>query len=90
MILPNKYVTLSESYIGISALILDVLLNKKMKIDKLWNKFDRKYIKTSKIKNPPTYQKFIYVIEFMYLCGMISYTEGGMLLNENIKFKNNK
>lgn len=90
MILPNKYVTLSESYVGISALILDTLLNKKMTIDQLWNKFDTKYIKSNKIKTPPTYQKFIYVIEFMYLCGMISYTEGGMLLNENLELKNNR
>lgn len=90
MILPNKYVILSESYIGISALILDTLLNKKMKIDKLWNNFDKKYVKTNIVKNPPTYQKFIYVIEFMYLCGMISYTEGGEILNENIEFKDNK
>lgn len=90
MILPSKYVTLSESYIGISALILDTLSNKKMTIDKLWDSFEKKYIISKKINNPPTYQKFIYVIEFMYLCGMISYTEGGHLLNENIELKNNK
>ena len=90
MILPKKYVTLSESYIGVSALILDVLVDKVMTIDQLWDKFNKKYIKINKIKNPPTYQKFIYVLEFMYLCGMISYNEGGGLINENIKSKNNR
>ena len=38
MILPNKYVTLSESYIGVSALILDILVDKLMIIDQLWDK----------------------------------------------------
>lgn len=90
MILPNKYVTLSESYIGISALILDVLGKKAITIDVLWRKFHKKYIQKNIIKNPPTYQKFIYVIEFMYLSGMISYNEHGGLVNENIKTKNNR
>jgi hypothetical protein len=87
MILPNKYVTLSESYFGLSALILDVLENKSVTIEKLWNNFERKYILSRKLKNPPTYQKFIYVLEFMYMCDMISYNERREIFNENIKFK---
>lgn len=88
MILPNKYVTLSESYFGLSALILDVLNSENLPIDKLWDKFDNKYIKHSNINNPPTYQKFIYVLEYMFLTNLISYNEEGEILNENIKFKN--
>ena len=49
MVLPNKYVTLSESFIGISALLLEVLGKKYMTIDELWNKFNKIYIKTKKI-----------------------------------------
>ncbi|MBU3161811.1 hypothetical protein KPL37_19190 [Clostridium frigoris] len=74
MILPNKYVTLTESYIGISALILETIADKKLTIDKLWSKFQRKYILSKKMNTYPTYQKFIYILEFMYLCSMISYT----------------
>lgn len=84
MILPNKYVTLTESFLGLSALILDTLGKKALTIDALWNGFTRKYINSKKIKNPPTYQKYIYVIEFMYLTNMISYSDKGEIFNENI------
>ncbi|MCB2340308.1 ABC-three component system middle component 6 [Clostridium estertheticum] len=88
MILPNKYVTLTESYIGISALILETIADKKITVDKLWSKFQRKYILSKKINTYPTYQKFIYILEFMYLCSMISYTDKGEILNENLKVSN--
>lgn len=83
MILPNKYITLTESYFGISGLILDVLKNKRLSLDKLWQSFSKKYITSNKLKNPPTYQKFLYVLEFMYLCNMISYNDKGEILYEN-------
>lgn len=88
MILPDKYVTLTESYIGLSALILDTLNDKAMTIDKLWNKFKKKYVATKTLNSEPTYQKYIYVIEFMYLTNMISYNEKGEILNENIMVEN--
>jgi len=88
MILPNKYVTLTESFFGLSALILEILMDKKLTVDKLWNKFKKKNIDSNKINIPPTYQKFIYVLEFMYLSNMISYNDKGEILNENIEIKN--
>lgn len=88
MILPNKYVNLTESFIGLSALVLDTLSNKKMTVDKLWNSFNKKYINSKKINITPTYQKYIYVLEFMYLTGMIKYNDKGEIMNENIKLKN--
>lgn len=88
MILPNKYISISESYFGISALILDCLADKNLTIDELWSVFSKKYLNTNKISQKPTYQKFIYVIEFMYLCGMITYNDEGEIVNENLKFKN--
>lgn len=88
MILPDKYVTLTESFIGLSALVLDTLKDKNLTVDKLWNSFVKKYVTSNKIKTPPTYQKYIYVLEFMYLTNMISYNEKGEILNENIKLEN--
>ncbi len=83
MILPNKYITITESYFGLSALVLEVLKNKKVTLEKLWNDFEKKHICSKKLKNPPTYQKFIYVLEYMYMCKMISYNESGEIFNEN-------
>lgn len=88
MILPNKYITLTESFIGLSAILLDTISSEEFTIEKLWNEFNKKYIKKDKLKKPPTYQKFIYVLEFMYLSKMISYNEKGEILNENIEIKN--
>ncbi|WP_311284138.1 ABC-three component system middle component 6 [Paenibacillus macerans] len=85
MILPNKYISISESFIGLSALILDILGDAKLTIDSLWNKFQKKYIKSRKIKNPPTFQKYIYILEFMYLTNMITYNNKGEIINANKK-----
>lgn len=85
MILPNKYVLLNESLIGLSAFILDILKNKKMGIEEIWEKFEKKYILKQVIKNPPSYQKFLYTLDFMYLTKMINYNSKGEIYNENIK-----
>lgn len=85
MVLPDKYVTLSESFIGLSALLLDILADKQMTVEQLWNKFNHKYIETKRIYSIPTYQKYIYVLEFMYIAKMINYNEKGEMYNENIK-----
>ncbi len=90
MILPNKYVSISESFLGLSALILEILKSNEMYADKIWEQFNKKYIDKNKLKNPPNYQKFIFVLEFMYMVGMINYTEKGGIYNENIKSENTK
>lgn len=86
MILPNKYITLTESLIGLSALILDVLSDSTMTIDVLWKKFQNKY-NESNLNSLPTFQKFIWTVDFMYISNMINYSEQGEVYNENIKFK---
>lgn len=89
MILPNKYTLLSESLIGLSAIILQVLSNKEMGIEKIWTKFDKDYIKNTKLKNPPNYQKFLYTLDFMYLSKMVNYNSEGEIYNENIRIEDN-
>lgn len=83
MILPNKYVGLSESYIGLSAILLDLLKKKKLSIDALWQKLNKKYIESRKLRNPPTFEKFMLTIDFMHAIGFVSYTDEGEIFNEN-------
>jgi hypothetical protein len=90
MVLPNKYLPISESLIGLSALLLDIIGNKQFTIDKLWELFTKKYIDKNKIKVSPTYQKYIYVVEFMYICGFINYNIDGEVYNENIRVNNKR
>lgn len=88
MILPNKYISLSDSLIGISSLILETLSSNKMTIDELWDNFNRSIRQNKKIKNIPTYNKFVLTINFMYMTNMINYTEKGVIYNENIEYEN--
>lgn len=88
MILPNKYVTNSESYIGISSLILNTLGKRKLTIDKLWRDFEKKYIIKTNWNTPPTLSKYVLVLNFMFMVGMINYTEKGEIVNENFEINN--
>lgn len=85
MLLPNKYISLSESFIGLSALILETLKSERLTVDMLWAVFQKKYMRGTKksLSAPPTYQKFILVLEFMFLVEMITYDETRKIYNEN-------
>lgn len=85
MILPDKYVTPSESLVGLGAFILDVVGKNKITIDKLWEKLNKKYISSKIIKYPPSFDKFLYALEIMYLMDCIEYNEKGEVFNENLK-----
>lgn len=82
MLLPNKYLTLEESCLGISAFLLSCLENKKMTLEQLWEKFKKKYSDKLGTKFPD-YQKFVFTIDFMYMVDMISYNQSGEIFNEN-------
>lgn len=88
MILPNKYISISESLIGLSACILDVISNKKYTVEEVWEKINRYYIDNKKIKNKPNYSKYILTLTYMYMSQMINYDEKGMIFNENITTRN--
>lgn len=81
MILPNKYVSIGDSYIGESAKILSALGKKQLTVDKLWDR-----ITNSATLGNLTFEKYIYVVTFMFTCGLISYDEKkGVLYNENMQ-----
>lgn len=83
MLMPNKYITLAESFIGISGLLLDCLGKDKMTIDKLWLRFSN--INQDNNIKFPSYEKFVYSINFMYIANMINYTKHGEIYNENFR-----
>ena len=89
MILPNKYITISESLVGLSACILDVISNKKYTVEQVWNKLNKYYIQNGKLRYKPNYSKYILTITFMYMTKMINYDDKGVIFNENITTYNN-
>lgn len=86
MILPDKDTTITQSYIGLSALILKILGKKEMSFEQIWEEFNKEYIIKNKLKRPPTLQKILMVLHFMYMVGYISY-RGDKVFNENLKHK---
>lgn len=82
MILPNKYISIEESYIGVSARILKIIKNKKYSIDKVWNKVNKLY---NQKNNNISFKKFTDTITFMFITNMINYDKkGSVIYNENI------
>lgn len=88
MILPNKYITLPESFIGLSSYILEIIGNKEMSFEDIYNKFYSSQKIAKKFSSKPTMEKFSLCLSFMYASGMIQYSEGGVIFNENLKFEN--
>ena len=84
MILPNKYISISESLIGLSACILNILGTNSYGIEYIWDKLNKEYVETNQIRYAPSYSKFILTISYMYLSKMINYKEEGVIFNENI------
>jgi len=80
MILPSKHIKFSESLLGLSAFLID-LLSEEMTVDELWFKF-------SKINNNknvfPSYHDFDNVIlslDFLYLIGVVNINSKGLIIN---------
>lgn len=84
MILPNKYITISESLIGLSACILDIISNNKYTVEEIWDKLNKHYIENGKLRYKPNYSKYILTITYMYMLQMINYDKEGVIFNENI------
>lgn len=77
MILPNKYTTFEESFIGLGAVILKELGTKKMTTNELWTKLKR--VKHINLR----FKKYIEILIFMYSTKMLSY-DNGEIYNANI------
>lgn len=87
MILPNKYVSLAESYIGLSALIIDCIGTDSLEYPVIWEKFIKKY--SPLLDNRmPSVDKFMLTLVLMFACGIINYNNG-KIYSENIRIKNN-
>ena len=90
MILPDKYISIESSYIGLSAFIINLIEKNEYTVDDLWRTFKKKYSRNSqpKLKVAPTFQKFLTVLNFMFVTGIINYkvcdNGSGVVYNENL------
>ncbi|WP_029513857.1 ABC-three component system middle component 6 [Mycoplasmopsis primatum] len=87
MILPNKYIYLTESYYGLGALILQIIGKKKMTIDVIWEKFKEKYTPDN-IYSFPNLQKILCTLIFLFTIKILNVNDKGEIYNENLEFNN--
>lgn len=77
MIIPNKYIKPSDSIIYQSTILIKEIGNRKYSVVDLW-------IKIKKNSNM-TYNKFLQILIYLNITGIINYTKDGEIYNENIR-----
>lgn len=70
MILPNKYINLSESLFGFAA-YLTQFLNKPINLDELWNVY-QKQVKNGSYPVKNDFNELVLSIDLLYLMGLLS------------------
>jgi len=86
MIMPKKHITLSESYIGLGAYVLD-LLSSPMTIDSCWDKILKSYINTGKISKKHSFNNFILTLDLLFALNTIDLNQKGELYNVSKEIK---
>jgi hypothetical protein len=76
VIIPDKYIMPSDSILYMSTIILKKLKNKKANIIDLWLEIKR--------ESGMTYNKFMQILIYLNIIGVLNYTEKGEIYNENI------
>lgn len=74
--MPSKKITISESIIGVGALVLSVL-DEPILIDDCWKKLNQKYVDNETLTKLCTFKKFILILDFLYLLNVININEDG-------------
>lgn len=80
MIMPKKHISLSESFIGLGAFVLEVL-SVPMPIDSCWEKLNNNYIKKGKISKKHSFDNFILTLDLLYALNVIDINQEGELYN---------
>lgn len=71
MLLPSKHIPISDTYLGIGAVILHVL-NEPKTARQLW----------SRLRDTPsvgTYDRFIYSLTMLYMLGLVDIVDGNLI-----------
>lgn len=80
MIMPKKHITLSESYLGLGAYVLDVL-SAPMTVDSCWKKIVANYIKKGKISKKHSFNNFILTLDLLFALRAIDLNQKGEIFN---------
>ncbi len=78
MIMPKKHISLSESYIGLGAFVLETL-SSPLTLDSCWDQIYNSYIKTGIISKKHSFDNFILTLDLLYALNAININEEGAM-----------
>ncbi|MFM1969099.1 MAG: hypothetical protein RL152_476 [Bacteroidota bacterium] len=77
MILPSKYIQLSESYIGLGGILLGIL-NTPMTVDELWQKYKKPDIRPPYLADI-SFDNLVFALNLLFAIGAIVLDDKGKL-----------
>lgn len=80
MILPEKHISLYESYFGFGGYLLQ-LIDKAESVDTIWEKFSQ-VNDTSEFPEYQSYDSFILALNYLFIIGAIDLDEKGLIYCE--------
>ena len=80
MIMPKNHISLSESFIGLGAFVLQTL-SSPLTIDSCWEEIYSSYIKTGIISKKHSFDNFVLTLDLLYALNAININERGEIYN---------
>ena len=80
MIMPKKHISLSESYIGFGAIVLEIL-TLPMTIDDCWEKIQKQYIGKGLITAKHSFDSLILTLDLLFALSIVEVNEKGEVYN---------
>lgn len=77
MILPSKYIQLSESYIGLGGILLR-MLNTPMTVDELWQKYKKPDLRPPYLADL-SFDNLVFALNLLFAIGAIVIDDKGKL-----------
>jgi hypothetical protein len=78
-ILPEKHVRISESLLGIGALVLEIIKGGSRNIDSIWSSLRQKESIREKVNGTVTFDSLILSIDGLFAMGFVELDEEGRL-----------
>lgn len=78
-ILPEKHVRISESLLGIGALVLEIIKGGSRNIDSIWSSLRQKASIREKVNGTVTFDSLILAIDGLFAMGFVELDEEGRL-----------
>ena len=84
--MPKKHISLSESYIGLGAFVIEIL-KVPMTVDECWKKLKKVYIEKGVISKKHSFDSFILTLDLLFALNAINVNDKGEIYNVSKNLK---